>query len=76
MIERVKRIVDNNIFQRDQKSVFKNTEDSTKYERAIPEMDKFVKFRWGIWEKDDGTPNMLWMEKIREELKEKITGIK
>ena len=42
----------------------------------MPEMDKFVKFRVGIWEKDDRTPNIPWMEKIREELKEKITSVK
>ena len=39
-------------------------------------MDKFVKF-WGcIWERDDHTPNMLWMEEMQEELKEKITSMK
>ena len=35
-----------------------------------------MKFWVGIWEKDDRTPNMPWMEKIREELKEKITSVK
>ena len=30
----------------------------------------------GIWEKDDRTPNMPWVVKIREELKEKITTVK
>ena len=39
-------------------------------------MDKFVKFWVGIWEKDDRTPNMPWMEKIQEKLKEKITSVK
>ena len=42
----------------------------------MPEMDKFVKFWVGIWEKDDRTPNMPWMEKIQEKLKEKITSVK
>ena len=42
----------------------------------MPEMDKFVKF-WGcIWERDDHAPNMLWMEEMREELKEKIISMK
>ena len=68
--------MDNNIFERGQKNVFKNTEDSTKYEGAIPEMDKFMKFRGGIWEKDDGTPNLPWIEKMRKELKDKITIVK
>ena len=46
MIERGKRIMDNNIFERDQNNFFKRIEGSTKYEVAMPEMDKFVKF-WG-----------------------------
>ena len=71
MIERGKRIMDNNIFERDQKNFFKRIEDSTEYEGAMPQMDKFVKFWGGIWEKYDRKPNMPWMEKTREELKEK-----
>ena len=76
MIERGKRIMDNKIFERDQKNFFKKIEDNTEYEGAMSEMDKLVKFWGGIWEKDDRTPNMPWMEKIREELKEKITSVK
>ena len=64
MIERGKMIMDNNIFERDHKNFFKRIEDSTKYEGSMPEMDKLVKFCVGIWEKDDHTPNMPWMEKI------------
>ena len=42
----------------------------------MPEMDKFVKFWVGNWQKNDRTPSMPWMEKIREELKEKINSVK
>ena len=76
MIERGKRAMDNNILERYHKNFFKRIEGSTEYEGAMPEMDKFVKFWAGIWEKDDFTPHMPWMEKIREELKEKITSVK
>ena len=76
MIERGKRIMDYNIFERDHKNFFNRTEDSTEYEGAMPEMDKFVKFWVGIWVKDDCAPNMPWMEKIQEKLKEKITSVK
>ena len=76
MIERGKRVMDNNIFERDRKNFFKRIEDSTEYAGAMPEMEKFEKFWVGIWEKDDRTPNMPWMEKIREELKENITSVK
>ena len=65
--------MDSNIFERDQKNFFKKIEDSTEYGRAMPEIDKFVKFWKGIWEKDDRTPNMPQIEKIGEELKENIT---
>ena len=68
--------MDNNIFERDHKNVFKRIEYSTEYEGAMSEMDKSVKFWGGIQEKDDRTPNMPWMEKIREEMKKKITSVK
>ena len=76
MIERGKRTMENNIFERDHKNSFKIIEDSTENEEAMPEINKLVKFLIGIWEKDDCTPNMPWMEKIREEFKEKITSVK
>ena len=64
MIKRGKRIMDNNIFERDQKNFFKRIEDSMEYEGTMPEIHKFVKFWGGIWERDDRTPNMSWMEEI------------
>ena len=76
MIERGKGIMDNNIFERDHKNFFKRIEDSMEYEGAMPEIDKFVKFWVGIWEKDDRTPNMPWMEKTQGKLKEKFTSVK
>ena len=48
MIERGKRIMDNNTFERDHKNVFKRIEYSTEYEGAMSEMDKSVKFWGGI----------------------------
>ena len=39
-------------------------------------MEKFAKF-WGeIWEKDDRTPEMPWMESMSEQLREQITNVK
>ena len=76
MIDRGKRFMNNNIFERDQKNFFEGIEDSTEYEEAMPKMDMFVKFWEGIWEKDDLTPDLIWMEKVREELKERITSMK
>ena len=32
---------------------------------------------WGdIWEKDDRTPEMPWMESVSKQLKDKITNVK
>ena len=76
MIERGKRVMDKNIFEKEEKNFFKGIEGSTEYKRAVPEIDKFVKFWKGIWEKGDRTPNTIWMEKIREELNKKITSVK
>ena len=75
MFERGKKIMNNNIFQRNQQNFFKRTEDSTGNEGAMPEMEQFVKF-WGrIWEGHDRTPNMSWMEKMWEKLKEKVASV-
>ena len=30
----------------------------------MPDMDKFVEFWGGIWERKDRTPYMSWMEEI------------
>ena len=44
MTERGKRIMDNAIFERDQKSFFRKIESSTSHEGRIPEIEKFVEF--------------------------------
>ena len=39
-------------------------------------MEKFVKMWEDIWEKDDKTPQMPWMESVRKQLQEyKCKGI-
>ena len=48
--ERSKRIMDNNIFESDQKNFFIIIEDSREYEEANSEMDKFVKL-WQVYGK-------------------------
>ena len=39
-------------------------------------MEKFVKFWGDIWEKDDQTPEMPWMESVSKQIREKITRVK
>ena len=41
----------------------------------MPEIEKFVEFWGGIWEKNERTPNMPWMEKVKRLLGEKVTLI-
>ena len=64
MIERGKKIRDNATFERDQKSFFRKIESS--HEGQIPEIEKFVEFWGGIWEKEERTPEMPWMEKCEK----------
>ena len=42
----------------------------------MPEMERFVDFWGGIWETEERTPNIPWMEEIRRELNEKINQVK
>ena len=36
-------------------------------------MEKFAKFLGEIWEKDDRTPEMPWIESVSKQLREQIT---
>ena len=75
-IERGRQIMDNANYERDKKNFFKKVEGGTKHVGQIPEMAEFVKF-WGhIWEKDDRTPEMPWMESVSKQLRDKITSVK
>ena len=42
----------------------------------MTEMEILVKFSGGIWEEDDRTPNIAWMQKIWKQLNEKNTSVK
>ena len=67
--------MDNVNFERDQKNLFKKVEGGTKHVGKIPEMEKFVKFWADIWEKDDRTPEMPWMESVSRQLRDKIASV-
>ena len=69
-IELKARIQDNIIYQRDQKSFFKKVEETEV--REVPEMEKFVEYWGGIWERKERTPNMPWMEEMKRQLSEKV----
>ena len=55
--------MDNANFERDQKNLFKKVGE-TKHVDQMPEMKKFVKFWLDIWEKDDRTAEMPWIESV------------
>ena len=38
-------------------------------------MEKFVEFWVGKWGKDEKTPEMPWMEKVKVELREKVQNV-
>ena len=70
-VEKGNRKKDNIIFQKDQKSFSRTLEKVEKHEGEMPEMEKFVEFWGGIWEQNEPTPNMPWMEEVKAELSEK-----
>ena len=39
-------------------------------------MEKFVEVWAGIWEKDEKTPEMPWMQKVKMALREKVKNVK
>ena len=71
-IEKGNRKKGNIIFQKDQKNFFRTLEKVKKHEGEMPAMEKFVEFWGGIWEQDEATPNMPWMEEVKAELNEKV----
>ena len=74
-IEKRKRKQDNIKFQRDQKGFFKTLEGDQTREGRMPEIEKFVEFWGGIWEKNERTPNMSWMEEVKRLLSENVTVV-
>ena len=70
--EKQRRKQDNIMFQQDQKGFFRMLKVEEAHEGEMPEMEKFIEFWGGIWEREERTPNMAWMEEIRRQLNEKV----
>ena len=60
--EKQRRKQDNIMFQWDQKGFFRMLEGEEAHKREMTRMENFVKFLGGIWESEDRTPNMPWIE--------------
>ena len=73
--EKQRRKHDNIKFQCDKKGFFRKLEEDDAQEGKLPEMERFVKFWGGIWEKEEKTPNTLWMEEVKEQLKSKVDEV-
>ena len=73
--EKRRRKQDNIMFQRDQKGFFRTLEEEEANEEEMTEMEKFVEFWGGIWEREENTPNMPWMEEIMRQLNEKVSQV-
>ena len=74
--EKRRRKQDNIMFQRDQKGFFRTLEEEEGHEGKVPEMKKFVEFWRSIWEREERTSNIPWMEEIRRQLNEKVNQVK
>ena len=70
-VEKGQRKKNNIMFQRDQRSFFRTLEGGDQHKGETPEMEKFVEFWGGIWEQNEPTPHMPWMEEVKAELNEK-----
>ena len=69
MTERGERIKDNAMFEKGQRNFYNKIEKNEKFTGEQPEMEKFTDFWGGIWEKEDVTPMLPWMDNVKEELK-------
>ena len=74
-IKKRKRNQDKINFQRDQKGFFKALEGEQTREGKMSEIERFVKFWGSIWEKNERTLNMPWMEKMKRVLRKNVTVI-
>ena len=70
--EKRRRKQDNIVFQRDQKGFIRTIEGEKTHEGEMPGIEKFDEFWAVIWEKEERTPNMPWMEHIRRQLNETV----
>ena len=73
--EKRRRKQDNILFQRDQRVFYRTQEGQEAHDGEMPEMEKFVAFWGGIWEREETMPNMPWMEEIRRQLNEKVNQV-
>ena len=67
--------MDNSNFEGDQENFFKMIEGGTKKVGQIREMEKFVRICGDIWDKDDITCEVPWIERVSEQLRDKITSV-
>ena len=64
------------MFEKDQRNFYNKIEKNEKFQGEQPEMGKFTEFWGGIWEKEEVTPMLPWMDNVKEELKTSINTVK
>ena len=60
----------------EQKRFFRTLKEEEVHKGEMLEMEKFVEFQRGIWEREVRTLNMPQMEEIRRQLNEKVNQVK
>ena len=60
------------MFQKDQGAFFRKLEEKSNRKGQMPEMDKFIEFWGGIWERRENA-HMPWMEEVKMQLNAKVT---
>ena len=65
----------NSIFLKGEGDFYKKTNKRSDYKGQVPTMDKSMKFLAGILENERETPSKKWVEKSKENMKDKIRQV-
>ena len=52
------------MFEKDQRNFYNKIEKNEKFQGEQPEMEKVIEFWGGIWEKEEVTPMLPWMDNV------------
>ena len=74
-MEKSKRKLDNIMFQKDQRAFFRKLEEKNNRKGQMSEMDKFIEFWGGRWERRENTPHMPWIEEVKMQLNAMVTSV-
>jgi hypothetical protein len=72
-LEKDKRVKNNKIFKENEARLYKNLTKDQQYTGEVPNIERFTDFWGNIWSDDSKTPHRQWMEKVKEQLGQRVT---